>query len=229
MIRIFTTAGLKTGGEFFFIKKEHNCTCCDPYVPRRCRPRTSQPCRSLSSPICRPTNTTVFFSGRRSNHFTQAGKQSICPQRSLLIASIRDDQKNHLRKYLFGGGWISMPACENQKLKLKRLEVLDPALASGATVTGILYARHPPPSMHSSWRPLDLPALESHRLRICEEGEERVREMKRGRRREREMERVVPTPPPLPPCIGSGYRPPDLAAVHRIWPPSTGFHRIEPA
>jgi hypothetical protein len=98
-----------------------------------------------------PLLQCFFASGQ--NRFTQASKQSACNQRSPLIAFNRDDQEED--------------RLQNPPAKKIKLKVMDLALASAAAVAGILHARHPPPSMHPSRHPLDLPALESYRLRIC--------------------------------------------------------------
>jgi hypothetical protein len=82
----------------------------------------------------------------------------------------------------------------------KKLKVLDLAPASRAAVAGILHARHSPPSMHTLQHPPDLRGRGK-----TERGRWRELYLLHHRRR----------------------LPPDLAAIHRIWPPSTGFQQIE--
>jgi hypothetical protein len=59
-----------------------------------------------------------FLAGDQ-NRFAQAGKQSAYNQRSPWNAFNQDSQKDCLQKYLFGGGHITTPAYENQKIKIK--------------------------------------------------------------------------------------------------------------
>jgi hypothetical protein len=127
---------------------------------------------SVRAALCHdmPHGTHYYsvFLASGQNRFTQASKQSACNQRSPLIAFNRDDQeKDRLQSPPAKMVFLEADTLQCPPVKKIKLKVMDLALASAAAVAGILHARHPPPSMHPSRHPLDLPALESYRLRIC--------------------------------------------------------------